>query len=183
MRLSFHSYEAHVKLHKFICMTSLFICMTQCNTLQCAATQCNTLPHTVYVWHLYSYVWHTATHCNAPQHSATHCHTLYMYDISLHMYDSIHMYDTLQHTVMRRNTVQHTATHCVCMTSLFICMTWMIRGCRKTHSYVTLLIHLCDMTQSYMRLDSLMCVTWRKYLCAQQMSHVLRVSESCLTLQ
>ena len=72
-----------------------------CNTLQHAATRCNTLQ--LCIWFETCFVnhdvidnralQHTATHCNSLQHTATHC-------------------NTLQHTATHCNTLQHTATHC-----------------------------------------------------------------------
>jgi len=55
----------------------------------------------------------------------------------------------------------------------FICVTWLIRMCDMTHSYVrhdsficaTWLIHMCDMTHSYVRHDSFICVTWLIHMC------------------
>jgi len=50
---------------------------------------------------------------------------------------------------------------------LFVCVTWRIRMCDMTHSYVwrdsficvTWLIHMCDMTHSYVWHDSFTCMT------------------------
>jgi len=64
---------------------------------------------------------------------------------------------------------------------IFICVTWLIHMCDMTHSYVwhdsftcvPCLIHMCDMTHSYMRHDnhsdvwhdSFTCVTWQSFTC------------------
>jgi len=55
----------------------------------------------------------------------------------------------------------------------FIPVTWLIHMCDMTHSYVwhdsftcvTWLIHVRDMTQSYVRYDSFICVTWLIHMC------------------
>jgi len=89
----------------------------------------------------YLYVW-TATHCN------TGC--IYLLNASQRIVKH------LQHTATHCNTLQHTATHCntgcmvhllpIYMCASFICVTW--------------LIHVCDMTHSYVRHNSFIYVTW-----------------------
>jgi len=59
-----------------------------CNTLQHAATHCNTLQHTQ----------HTAAHCNTLQHTVS--------GVLIKSED-----EERQHTVTYRNTLQHTTTH------------------------------------------------------------------------
>jgi len=54
----------------------------------------------------------------------------------------------------------------------FTCETWLIHMWDMTHSYVrhdsficaTWLIHMCDMTHSYVRHDSFICATWLIYM-------------------
>ena len=47
----------------------------------------------------------------------------------------------------------------------FICVTWFIHMCDKTHSYVTWLIHMCDTTHSYVWHNSFIYVTWLIRIC------------------
>jgi len=62
----------------------------------------------------------------------------------------------------------------------FICETWLIHMCDMTHSYVwhdsficeTWLIHMCDMTHSYVWHDSFICVTW--------LIHMWDMTHSCV---
>jgi len=71
----------------------------------------------------------------------------------------------------------------------FICVTWLIRMCDMTHSYVwhdsftcvTWLIHMCDMTHSYVRHDTLICVTWHTHMCDMTHSYVWHDSFICVT--
>ena len=86
-----------------------------CNTLQHAATRCNTLQHNNYMhrrWRKCCALWirhkrrcrdcttllHTATHCNTLQHAAT---------LWLHASPTTH-----QRRCRDCNTLQHTATRC-----------------------------------------------------------------------
>ena len=75
-----------------------------CNTLQHAATYCNTLNTLQHAAALYQA--RPAAHCNTLQHTATHCNTLQHIE-----YTAAHC-NTLQHTATHCNTLQHTATHC-----------------------------------------------------------------------
>ena len=67
--------------------------MTNGNTLQNAATHCNTLHPTQTPEHCPNGYASCATHCNTLQHTATHC-------------------NTLQHTATHCCTLQPTAPHC-----------------------------------------------------------------------
>jgi len=80
------------------------------DTLQLAATHCNTLYSTV--THCSS-LQHTATHCNTLQHTAALCNTLQL--AATHCNTLLHTAthcNTLQRTATHCNTLQHTATHC-----------------------------------------------------------------------
>ena len=90
-----------------VCLSVTFSHTMHRDTLQHAATHCNTRVFGVGCGHMPSCVWckwrhhfwmclfstlqRTATHCNALRYTATHC-------------------DTLQHTATHCNTLQHTAT-------------------------------------------------------------------------
>ena len=71
----------------------------------------------------------------------------------------------------------------------FICVTWLIHMCDVTHSYVwrdwficlTWLIHMCDMTDSYVWHDSFICVTWLIHMCDVTHSYVRHDSFICVT--
>jgi len=64
----------------------------------------------------------------------------------------------------------------------FICVTWLIHMRDVTHSYVwrdsficvTWLIHMCDVTHSYVWRDSFICVTWLIHICDVTHSYVWR---------
>ena len=61
-----------------------------------------------------------------------------------------------------------------------MCVTRLIHMCDMTHSYVrhdsficvTWLIHMCDMTHSYVWHDSFICVTWLIHMCDMTHSYV-----------
>jgi len=63
---------------------------------------------------------------------------------------------------------------------LFVCVTWLIHMWDMTHSYVwrdsficvTRLIHMCDATHSYVWHDSFICVTWLIQMCDMTHSYV-----------
>ena len=155
---------------------------THCNTLQHTATQCNTMQH-------------TAQHCNPLQHTAANCNTLQQTatDCNRLQQTATHC-NRLLHTATHGNTLQHTATHCntldkadqgrsvirtkrmneSCHTygwvtgeDLYICATW--------------LVHVCDMTPSYMDAEKepqpwLLSHYTRANECGS-MSHFIRVNE------
>jgi len=133
---------------------------THCNTLQFSATRCNTLQE-------------TATHCNTLQHTATYCnttvdrqdHTQVQRDVThscatrlIYMWyhsfrcdvPQLHVWhDTATHC----NTLQHTATlPSTDKTTRESSATWPIHVwhdsfiCDMTHSNVTCLNYMCDMT-------------------------------------
>jgi len=62
----------------------------------------------------------------------------------------------------------------------FICVTWLIHVCDMTHSYVwhdsficvTWLVHVCDMTRSYVWHHSFIRVTWLIHMCDMTHSYV-----------
>ena len=74
-----------------------------------------------------------------------------------------------------------------------ICETWLIHMWDMTHSYVrhnsliyeTRLIHMWDMTHWYVRHDSFICETWLMHMCAYEWQPFIcaHVHESCLTYQ
>jgi len=75
------------------------------------------------------------------------------------------------------------------VTNTFLSVTWLVHICDMTHSYVwhdsficvTWLIHLCDVTHSYARLDSSTRVAW-PCICAASLIDVCVVcSRSTLT--
>jgi len=81
-------------------LSTQFLNIRDCNTLQHTATHCNTLHH-------------TAPHCTTLQHTVTHCTTLHQtapHCNTLH-HNATHC-DTLQHTATHCNTLHHTAPHC-----------------------------------------------------------------------
>ena len=73
----------------------------------------------------------------------------------------------------------HECTH-ECMTWYTRMYAWLIHMCDMTHSYVwhdsftcvTWLIHMCDMTHSCVWHDSFTCVTWLIHMCDMTHSHV-----------
>jgi len=68
-------------------------------------------------------------------------------------------------------------------------VTWLIHMCDMTHPHmwhdsstcVTWLIHICDMTHPYMWHDSSTCVTWLIHICDMTHPHVCRDSFVNLT--
>ena len=70
-----------------------------------------------------------------------------------------------------------------------MCLTWLVHMCDVTHSYVwhdaficvTWLIHMCDMTPSYVWHDSLICATWLIHMCDITHSYVWHDSFMCVT--
>ena len=71
----------------------------------------------------------------------------------------------------------------------FICATWLIHMCDVTHSYVqrdsficaTWLIHMCDMAHSYVWHGPFICVTWPIHMCDMTHSYVCHDSFICVT--
>jgi len=69
----------------------------------------------------------------------------------------------------------------------FICVTWLIHMCDMTHSYVrhdsficvTWLIHMCDMTHSYVWHDSFICATWLIYVWHDSFIRVTWLIHTC----
>jgi len=69
---------------------------------------------------------------------------------------------------------------------LFIFVTWLVHMCDMTRSYVwhdsficvTWLIRMCDMTHSYIWHDSIICATWLSHVCDMTQSHVCH--DSCI---
>jgi len=78
-------------------------------------------------------------------------------------------------------------THSV--TWKIICATRLIHMCDVTRSYVwrdaficvTWLVHMCDMTHSYVWHDAFICVTWLIHMCDMTHSYVWRDSFICVT--
>ena len=87
----------------------------------------------------YNTMQHIATHCNSLQHIATHCYTL-------------------QHTAIHCNTLQHTASHCNAL--LHNITLWFRELLIVGWSVDVHWVHMCDMTHSYVRHGSFVCVTW-----------------------
>ena len=58
-------------------------------------------------------------------------------------------------------------THSYVWQDSFICVTWIIHMCVMTHTFtcVTWLIHMCDMTHSHVWQDSFTCVPWLMHMC------------------
>ena len=77
--------------------TSQKVCATHCNTLQHAATRCNTLHGFFQLQHVSK----SKRVCNTLQHSATSCNTLQ---------HPATPYNTLQHPATCCNTLHHPAT-------------------------------------------------------------------------
>jgi len=77
----------------------------------------------------------------------------------------------------------------VCHDDSFICVTWLIRMCDMTRSYVwhdsficaTWLVHICDMSHSYVRHDSFIRVTCLIHTCDMTRSYVWHDSFICVT--
>ena len=132
---------------------------THCITLQHTATHCNTLQltpfplgsarYTDHVAHTESVLQHTATHCNALQHTATHRNTLPHAAPDAFSSWSNKIHRSRKDTKKLRNT-----------------------GIRWGDSCVTWLIHMCDMTQSYVRHDSITCKVWLIQVCAMTHPYV-----------
>ena len=63
----------------------------------------------------------------------------------------------------------------------FVCVPWhiCIRMCLHLCHDSFLLIHMCDMTPSYVRQDSFICVTWLMHTCAMTNSHACHDSFIC----
>ena len=129
-------------------------CATICNTLEGTATNCNALQqHTAggngHVTRIDDYLTcnHTATHCNTLQHTAT----------------------TLQHTIACQTYLIPSTTHCNTLqqhcnnTATHYCMSELVHSqvCHRLFIWVVWLIHVCDMTRSYVcDVSSFMYVTW-----------------------
>jgi len=85
----------------------------------------------------------------------------------------------------RYSEIAHVVHECV----TFICVTWLIHICDMTHSYVwhdsficvTWLIHMCDMTYSYVWHDSFICVTCHIHMCDMTHSYMWHDSFICVT--
>jgi len=79
--------------------------------------------------------------------------------------------------------------HYRCPLSSFLCVTWLIHMCDMTHSYVwhdsflcvTWRIHMCGMTHSYVWYDSFICVIWIMHMCDMMHSCVWHDSLICVT--
>ena len=170
---------------------------THCNTLQHAATYCNILQHTATLYNMYErVVWRphhittklpedrtTATRCNTLPNSSKHC--------NMHKWGMSHNYNvapklpgdmTTATHCNHCNTLQHTATHCNTLPDSAMCMheACYVRIIRQRNSReiglglgvfarccVTWLIHMCDMTHSYVWHDSFIYVTWPMHMSEQ----------------
>ena len=104
---------------------SVLQCAPHYNTLQHAATRCNSLQHTMHIESCDCTLQHVVTHCNTLQHTAARCHTLQNTAthcnplrhtihiapcvVSLHTTTHCH---TLQHPATPCSPLQHAASHC-----------------------------------------------------------------------
>ena len=70
---------------------------------------------------------------------------------------------------------RHDMTHSCVWHDSFVRVTWLIRTCDMTHSY------MCDMTHSYVWHDSFICVTWLIRMCDTTHSYVWHDSFTCVT--
>jgi len=126
-------------------------------------------------WSVKSHVWLSHTHCHALQNIATRCNTLQHRCVWALLHKAA---PNLQRTATHCNTLQHTATHCMqwCSTgALERCTTWLRCTCSSSrsgddNSNCVMTHSTCDMTHSYMRYDSLICVTWT-HSCICDMTH------------
>ena len=131
---------------------------THCTTLHHAAPHCNTLQHTRKRG--FEMFWkpvlknlrpcgagtlvlqHTAAHCNAPQHTATHCNTLQHTATNTHKrsQDVLKTLRASTDAMFRRAPTNQRTPHQNSLSSVghdsFICVTWLIHMCDMTHSYV-----------------------------------------------
>jgi len=96
---------------------------------------------------------------------------------SFHVYTSLLTYLTLVMTFLNYVIIH-------------ICVPWrLVHMCDMTHSYVrhdsficvTWLIHMCDMTRSYMWHVSFICATWLVHTCDMSHSYVRHDSFICVT--
>jgi len=80
-------------------------------------------------------------------------------------------------------------THSYVRHDSFVCVPWRIHTCDMTHSYVwhdsficaTWLIHMCDMNHSYVFCNSFICVPWLIHMCSVTRSYVCHDSFVCVT--
>jgi len=110
-----------------------------CNTLRHTATHCSTLQHNV-------------TRCNTLQHTTTHCYTLQHIATAAHCNTLQHTathYSALQRTAAHCNALQYTATPCSTLQHPATLAARDVRTGRISHNVKTWLIHMCDITHSY----------------------------------
>jgi len=87
------------------------------------------------------------------------------------------LYDNVIHIWQCHPYIKYTMTLLMTIMS-FICVTWLIHMCDMTHSYVWHVIHdnvIHDMTHSYVWHDSFICVTWLIHMCDMTHSYVWHV--------
>ena len=148
--------------------------------------------HCRYVWHIkcvtydyYTYTTRTYSLCTNNDHKKS-CHS--------HMWPHTYLWPALHSHMssqMWRAPHYHTPHSCVCVTHSRVtpiawswlnltCVTWLIHMCDMTHSYVwhdsfifvTWLIHICDMTHLYVWPDSFIRVTWLIHTCDMTYSYL-----------
>ena len=61
--------------------------------------------------------------------------------------------------------VRHEPLTCATCHDSFVCVPWLIHMCDMTHSYVRHDSFMCDMTHSHVRHDSFICATWLIHMC------------------
>ena len=122
--------------------------------------------------------------------------TLHMRDMNhtCDMNDSCHTYGSWVTSWMGHVThlklSHHTYEIIISLHEIFMSNTWnrhvthmksSRHTCGSCHHviFATGLIHICDMTHSYVWQDSFMCVTWMIYMCS--MNHMCDMNQSCHT--
>jgi len=137
-----------------------------CSVLQRVAVCCNVLQqhdrwHDLYDCNTLQHC-NTLQLCNTLQHCNTHCnaHCNTLQKIRWHVPPWLLHTATLQHAATLQHTLQHTS---FVWHDLFICVTWLIHMCDMTHSYVWHDLFTCDMTHAFEWHDST-CDIWVTWL-------------------
>jgi len=130
---------------------------------------CNALQHTtiIYLWH--ESFTHAAKRCNTLQRTATLCN-IFFNDMNIHLHCNTPWWIVTHHYTFwhKSFTPGYSIT----------CVTWLIQA---SLIYLTWFIHLCVMTLSHVRHDSLTCATILICTCNMTHLHVWHDSFICVT--